>query len=212
MRNELLIDLLSVVMPAMRRLTAVDAGDAPPHDIRDAVPLVFGWGWPQLLMVVYGLSALAVLVALLLWWRRHRRRPTPAPDPLTAALARLQAMDPDLQEAGAVTRTQPDGDVNRYYLELGHALRSVLALREEMPATGFTNLELARAVINTGRFDRTKHPALEEFASRMDSLAFGSQAAWGREALRQMQADYRLVRDMLQSLQAADPGERGVRP
>jgi hypothetical protein len=169
-------------------------------DVRPPLPLAVGRAfW-------IGLSALALVSALLvLWlWRRHRQ---PRPDGLAEAQrvvspeAEAHAALALLQQAGHVER----GELREFYIALAQVVKRYLERRLAAPVLEMTSSELVAHLRREGR------PAdwitvVRELTASADQVKFASLAGQSEDARRHLQAAGALVEAVARALAPASSG------
>jgi hypothetical protein len=181
--------------------STIPAGNPPLRDIREPdSPPGFGALWA--LLAAAAAAGIAWLAARLLK-RRRRAKPEPAvapppplqpPDPYTAALARLEAIDAENWSAR--------GDVARHYELVADALRDYLEAAHGIPARERTTTELLWS-LPPGLAEGGLRRRVQELLGEADLVKFAKRRPVPDESPRYTGQ----ARDLLQRWRRAGPAE-----
>ena len=136
------------------------------RDIRPAIEIPDHAGWP--LWATLAIAALALALAGFLCWRwRRAKRLARTPDPISLALAELEAARGKLESADAETYAMAVSDVLRRFIEKRFGIAAVRQTSEEF-LQGLTapGIEVAHTV---GQTHRT---VLRDFLRQCDLVKF----------------------------------------
>ena len=181
--------------------STIPAGNPPLRDIREPdSPRGFGALWA--LLAAAGAAGIAWLVARRLKRRRQVKPepvaapppPPPAPDPYTAALARLAAIDAEGWSAR--------GDVARHYELVADALRDYLESAHEIPARERTTTELLWS-LPPGLAEGGLRRRMQEVLGEADLVKFAKRRPAPDESRRYTGR----ARDLLERWRDAVPAE-----